>query len=528
MKNKKNIDRLFQEQFKDFEIKPNIEVWKNIELALRDKKNKKRIIPFWYKFSGVAAVLLIAFFAIYNNINFGKDQFQLQKPTSISKDNNNNLVDSEKAAAKKQIQNSAVKEKNKNNNIVKSDNAVAKKQIQNSIRKEKNNNNAIVSFDKVVMKKQKQLQKSASDPSGQLRNPTSEKEIANVVTNASLGVDKKLITSNNDKSESKTNDIKNVLGNDKNSVAEVLETKKTNLKNEDSDNLNIEKNSFSNIAENNIEKLVDNKKTDSIIVALKKLNPLEELQLKKDAEKKKIVPKSNKWQITSNVAPVFFNSNVKESPIDPVLNSYNKTFETNLSLGFGMGYAISKKLSIRSGVNKFVMSYSTNDVFFRAGLGKPATMQNMTNANNGAGLEIVSRSSAMNPSAASEISAQIFSEGSISQRMGYFEVPLELSYAVLNKKFSIDLIGGFSTLFLAENEILMQSEAMTSNLGQANNLRDVHFSSNFGVGFRYQFWKSFQARLEPTFKYQINTFTDNSLGFRPYFIGVYSGISFGF
>ena len=39
MKNKKNIDRLFQEQFKDFEIKPNIEVWKNIELALRDKKN---------------------------------------------------------------------------------------------------------------------------------------------------------------------------------------------------------------------------------------------------------------------------------------------------------------------------------------------------------------------------------------------------------------------------------------------------------------------------------------------------------
>ena len=277
----------------------------------------------------------------------------------------------------------------------------------------------------------------------------------------------------------------------------------------------------------NLTSIIENKKSESIAGLAKNENPLEEILLTKESEKKKTIPKTNKWQITSNVAPVFINSSSKESPIDPALNQYNKTFETNLSLGIGLGYAISKKITIRSGVNRFTMAYATNDIFFRAGLGNPA-MQNMTSANNGAGLELVSRPAAVDIASANEISPQVISEGSITQKMGYFEIPLEMSYAVVNKKFGIDVIGGISTLFLTENEITMQSGAMTSTLGKASNLRDIHFSSNIGIGFRYRFWKSFQARLEPTLKYQLNTFTDNATGFKPYFIAVYSGISFGF
>ena len=40
MKEKKNIDRLFQEQFRGFEKTPNNQVWLNIEAEL--KKDKKR------------------------------------------------------------------------------------------------------------------------------------------------------------------------------------------------------------------------------------------------------------------------------------------------------------------------------------------------------------------------------------------------------------------------------------------------------------------------------------------------------
>ena len=62
MKNSKNIDRLFQEKFKDFEATPNEKIWKNIESSLQEKEEKRRIIPFWWKLSGVAALIAVGFF----------------------------------------------------------------------------------------------------------------------------------------------------------------------------------------------------------------------------------------------------------------------------------------------------------------------------------------------------------------------------------------------------------------------------------------------------------------------------------
>ena len=60
MNERKNIDRLFQEKFKDFEVNPPEETWANIEAKL-DKKKKRRVIPFWWKLSGVAAIFLVGF-----------------------------------------------------------------------------------------------------------------------------------------------------------------------------------------------------------------------------------------------------------------------------------------------------------------------------------------------------------------------------------------------------------------------------------------------------------------------------------
>ena len=65
-------------------------------------------------------------------------------------------------------------------------------------------------------------------------------------------------------------------------------------------------------------------------------------------------------------------------------------------------------------------------------------------------------------------------------------------------------------------------------IGKASNLNGVHFSSNIGIGLNYEIFKSFNANLNPMFKYQINTYTDNSNDFKPYFIGLYSGLSYSF
>ena len=64
--NKKDIERLFQEKFKDFEATPPLESWANIEERLNQKKKKRRVIPFWFKTSGIAATLILGVFLFMN------------------------------------------------------------------------------------------------------------------------------------------------------------------------------------------------------------------------------------------------------------------------------------------------------------------------------------------------------------------------------------------------------------------------------------------------------------------------------
>ena len=60
MGDKKHIDRLFQESFKDFEATPSDGVWKNIENKLNEDKKERRVIPIWWRYAGVAALLLLS------------------------------------------------------------------------------------------------------------------------------------------------------------------------------------------------------------------------------------------------------------------------------------------------------------------------------------------------------------------------------------------------------------------------------------------------------------------------------------
>src|SRR5690606_24286126 len=114
------------------------------------------------------------------------------------------------------------------------------------------------------------------------------------------------------------------------------------------------------------------------------------------------------------------------------------------------------------------------------------------------------------------------------QNINYYEIPLELEYAIINTKFGVNLIGGVSTLFLGNNEISVKSENFSSALGEANNLSNVSFSTNVGLGLDYKLSQRFIFNMEPMFKYQINPYTDSSVNFKPYYLGVYSGFSFKF
>ncbi len=61
MEERKHIDRLYQEKFKDFEASPRDAVWKNISSKLQEKQRKKRVLPLWYRMAGIAALFALFF-----------------------------------------------------------------------------------------------------------------------------------------------------------------------------------------------------------------------------------------------------------------------------------------------------------------------------------------------------------------------------------------------------------------------------------------------------------------------------------
>ena len=59
------------------------------------------------------------------------------------------------------------------------------------------------------------------------------------------------------------------------------------------------------------------------------------------------------------------------------------------------------------------------------------------------------------------------SNTSVNQSLGFIEIPLEIEYALINKKFGFNIIGGFSSFILSNNELF--SEFNLINIKLINN-----------------------------------------------------------
>ncbi len=114
----------------------------------------------------------------------------------------------------------------------------------------------------------------------------------------------------------------------------------------------------------------------------------------------------------------------------------------------------------------------------------------------------------------------------LNQDMTFIEIPVELKYRMSDKKVGFSVVGGFSTFFLSNNEVSYELRGDNTILGEATNINDVSYSANFGFGLDYKFSKNMSFNVDPMFKYQISTFNNTSGSFKPYFIGVYSGINY--
>lgn len=494
MKKNKNIDELFKERFKNFEASPSPDVWNKIQAKLKEKDDRK-VIPLWFKLGGVAALFALLF-TIGNSIL----NIPLNKINDSIVNENSIEINTEKA----------------NNTIV--DNNV----IQNNIVSTEDNNE-VKSTKKLLIKK---ASNSTNNSNGADRSETTVASNNKKARISRKKTKKDLIQS----SESSIQNQESVAK----ETSNLINKSENQLINQDVEiNKNIEvvavNKNINDTSETSLstesKELVKEENKKSIFDAIKETSEGEVVISKLDNTPQ------NRWEVTPNVAPVYYNSLTEGSSIDPSFSDNPKNGDLNIAYGVKVSYNLNKRLSMRSGVSNVNLSYSTTGLDIGTGPVSASTASIEYSSRNNVTI-VVDKGALLNQNPEDTFGSitpkSTNGEPLLNQKISYYEMPLELNYTLINKNFGISVIGGFSALLLGNNEVSIEAGDFNEVLGEASNLSSLSFTTNVGLGLNYSFSKKLMFNIEPMFKYQLNPYTDSSVNFKPYYLGIYSGLSFKF
>ena len=473
MKQKKNIDQLFNERFANHRADPASHVWDKIQARL-EKDKKDRVIAIWWRAAGVAASLALVFSLAGLLDTTQSNSIVEQQPEVKNNSSPSTKIDTaveinlrqdkpRVAASNKAAQNQIITPK-----VEVNDNKTSKNEI-------------------IVLNKQKKagaklaVKKDAGVPAKNLGVAVVKPEKLPVISG-----NKEIINT------------EVVVPTVSSTVIAAVE----------------------NISTEGPEK-------QSIFDAIKEQEQLES----KEAVANNTTPQESLWEIAPNIAPVYYNTLSQGSSIDASFADNSQSGDVNISYGLGVRYALSDRLKIRSGISNVALSYSTGGIELGDG---PVSLALKTIDYASEGVVVIAQdlgtfSSQNQDGTFGDITPKSTNgEAFIIQNISYYEVPLELSYTLFDSAFGLDVIGGVSTLLLGNNEVSVTAGNYNEVLGSANNLSSLSFATNIGLGLHYKMSSKFRLNIEPMFKYQLNPYTDSSVSFKPYYLGVYTGLSFKF
>ena len=309
MKKNKNIDELFKERFKNFEASPSPDVWNKIQIKLKEKDDRK-VIPIWFKLGGIAALFALLFTignAILNvPLNKINDSIVNENSIEINTEKANNTIVNHNV-----IQNDIVL--TEDNNEVKSTKKLLIKKASNST----NNSNGVNRSETKVASNNKKQRVSRKHSKQDLIQSSeliikNQESVANETTNL---IDKR----------------ENQLINKDVEIDKNIEVVAVNK---------ITKDTPENPSSTEKKELVKEENKKSIFDAIKETSEEEVVIAKLDNTP------DNRWEVTPNVAPVYYNSLTEGSSIDPSFSDNPKNGDLNIAYGVKVSYNLNKRLSI--------------------------------------------------------------------------------------------------------------------------------------------------------------------------------------
>lgn len=125
--------------------------------------------------------------------------------------------------------------------------------------------------------------------------------------------------------------------------------------------------------------------------------------------------------------------------------------------------------------------------------------------------------------------SMVVPDGQFSQVFEFMEIPLLVRYRVVDARFGVELLSGVSTSVLVGNNAYIDNQFGTQNVGKTLDISSVNLAGIAGIAANYALSDQFSLALEPRFSYYLNSINRNAqVEFRPYRIGVFTGLTYNF
>jgi hypothetical protein len=256
--------------------------------------------------------------------------------------------------------------------------------------------------------------------------------------------------------------------------------------------------------------------------------------------------KTKRWTIAALVSPTYMSSfHTGDNQIADELISEEQSI-VSYAGGFALSYKVSRRLSVQSGL--YYSSYG-NEL---TGISSFGGFQNYDQMKGNHNFEVLTTNGTVYTNNTDvylidELSGDRIStyydknsfdpakadlqylDNSLRQNLGYLELPVILRYKFIDRTIDFNIIGGLSSNLLVNNSVYTSQNGGKYEVGKTEGLNNISFSSSLGMGMEYNFGKNLSLNLEPTIRYYLNPFSNNtSTNIHPYSFGIFSGLSYKF
>ena len=469
MKKFKNLDRLFQEKFRDFEQAPPPDIWNNIQAELAGKPQEKKRALWWW-FGSVAAGLLLLF-TLYNTgstthstpVEKTKTDVVTEDPIELS------TTPEHTVTPKQNIDNTNIQQNNAYKNTITLSNTNTK-----------------------TNKETNRIQPSHNRNSGFHNRDT------DIADRVSIAKDK---TESDEKINRYTKDETHLQKDASKSVA-GKETPKQHM----------------NKSENPVNNYPDNKAKSDALALLSKNNKTQKTRKRH----------AGRWSVTPQVAPVFFSSFEQNgASLDDKTAMNSAQGQVSTSYGVQLAYELTDRMTIQAGINKVDYAYRIDDLYVSpdvyADSRHEISMKDVINTH-----QIPYAMSYSLNQSYQETGKQIDS-GNIVQIFGYYEVPVALKYDMIKtNRYSVRMLGGASALIKNSEEMYYQKDVVSKKVQGDSPVNTLSLTGNAGLEFSYRISRHINISLSPQFKIYAGKLKKDIQNFTPYTVGVYSGLNYRF